>query len=149
MGHKYVFSCPPINHTKSLPFRIFKKSLIPTEFLIILFRYNKRRVALYNVVVWEASGSREWASSRLASLGLQEPPVLEILDTFVQMTCQVGPLCLLSLAYQVLFCAMIQQQKVGWHSPFSHILLQIQLQTFIYVELKVLCWNSFIYSQKF
>ena len=25
MGHKYVFSCPPINHTKSLPFGIFQK----------------------------------------------------------------------------------------------------------------------------
>ena len=100
----------------------FKKSLIPTEFLISNPFPIQRKAggSLHcTVVVWEASGSvgsREWASSRLESFGLGKPPVLEILDTFVQMTCQVGSLRLLFLAYQVLLCAMIQQQKVGWHS---------------------------------
>ena len=70
----------------------------------------------------EKNRTMRMRNCRLASSGqcsgAWRPGVLGILDTFVQMTCQVDPHRLLSLAYQVLFCAMIRQQKVGWHFPF-------------------------------
>ena len=48
--YKYVFSCPPINHAKSLSFGIFPWFLQSFSYLI-LFQYNERRVALYTALL--------------------------------------------------------------------------------------------------
>ena len=123
---------------------------------MILFQYIARKAdsslgccCLLGSRIKKRTKRWEWANSRLTSSWLLEPRVLGILDTFVQMTCQVDPHRLLSLTYQVLFCAMIRQQKVGWHSRSPIFCCNWNFKLSSYVELKVLCQNSFVESQKF
>ena len=97
----------------------------------------------------EKNKTMRMSQQQINVIRLLEPRVLGILDTFVQMTCQVDPHRLLSLTYQVLFCAMIQQQKVGWHSRSPIFCCNWNFKLSSYVELKVLCQNSFVESQKF